>query len=244
MYQRRTYRRHMGGSRFSSLSFSIGESDLWIGYQGDCDRTCLQKEAVSHLRRLRGEILGYPDQRFFTSFVPFKAQGDLTPLLASMFESGKKAGTGPMASVAGAIAEALGRHLKEQFNLCELVVENGGDLYIDVQNPLPIQLFAPTSALSGKFSIIIDPSYGPMGVCTSSGTLGHSASLGKADAVMVACTNASLADAYATAYCNQIQGKEDVKRVCEAISALEEVVSAVVVCEDMVAVGGCLEVGT
>ncbi len=69
-------------------------------------------------------------------------------------------------------------------------------------------------------------------------------SFGKADAVMVACSDAALADAYATAYCNRVSRKEDVREVCEALTKQEEVLSAVVVFEDTLAVGGHLEVGT
>jgi hypothetical protein len=83
-----------------------------------------------------------------------------------------------------------------------------------------------------------------MGVCTSSGKIGHSISFGKADAVMVACKDAALADAYATAYCNRVSGKEDVGKVCEALTKQEAVLSAVVIFEDTLAVGGLLEVGT
>lgn len=244
MYQRRAYRQSMGAARFSSLSLSVGESDVWVGFQGQVDRSALQTETATLLRRLRQELLDYGDPQLFTSLIPLQPKEALSALLKSMFDAGVRSGTGPFSSVAGAIAERLGRHLKEQFGLSEIVVENGGDLYIDVLKPLSVQLFAPTSSLSGKLSIIVDPSYGPMGICTSSGKIGHSMSFGKADAVMVACSDAALADAYATAYCNRVSRKEDVREVCEALTKQEEVLSAVVVFEDTLAVGGHLEVGT
>ncbi len=234
----------MGSARFSSFSLSIGESDVWIGFQGYADKNSLLAETKTLLRRLRRELVDYGDPQLFTSFVPLKPKGEISELLRIMFNAGDRSGTGPFSSVAGAIAERLGRHLKDQFSLSEIVVENGGDLYIDVQKPLAVQLFAPTSPLSGKLSIIVDPSYGPLGVCTSSGKIGHSISFGRADAVMVACKDAALADAYATAYCNRVSGKEDVRKVCEALTRQEEVLSAVVVFEDTLAVGGHLEVGT
>ncbi|MGE4583049.1 MAG: UPF0280 family protein [Sphaerochaeta sp.] len=242
MYQERTYRKTMGSSRFTSVQLCIQESDLWIGYQGQVDPQALRTEAAGLVRKLRLEILGYEDPRFIPSLVPIESKESATPFLHRMCTAGQIAGVGPMASVAGALAQTVGMHLKAHFSLSEIVVENGGDLYIDVLKPLPVELFAPTSRFSGNLSILVDPKYGPMGMCTSSGVLGHSLSFGKADAVMVACTDAALSDAYATAFCNRVQEAKDVQRVCEELAAKAEVLSAVVVMGSTLAVGGCLEV--
>ena len=244
MYQERTYRNSMGSNRFSTLSLAIAESDVWIGYQGDVDAVALRKEATSCIRHLRLQILGYEDPAFLSSLVPLAPKGKVPGFLKQMFEATEKANVGPMASVAGAVAQALGSHLKNKFSLSEIVIENGGDLYIDVLKPIFVKLFAPTSRFSGKISMIVVPQYCPLGICTSSATLGHSMSFGKADAVMVACSDAALSDAYATAYCNKVQKKEDVKSVCEALNANADVISALVVLDDMLAVGGRLEVST
>ncbi len=244
MYEKRTYRQHMGEGRFASLSISVQESDLWIGYQGTVDQRKLESEAMRILRQLRLELLTYDDPRLLSSLVPLMPVSVLSPFLASMFEAAKRAGVGPMASVAGAIAQVVGQKLKQQFSLQEIVVENGGDLYIDVLQPLSVKLIAPTSTFSGKVSILVDPALGPMGVCTSSARFGHSLSFGKADAVLVATQDAALADAYATAYCNQVQKQEDVQRICELLSAKPEVFSALVALDATLAVGGRLEVCT
>ncbi len=244
MYEKRTYRQAMGDKRFSSFNLTIGESDLWIGYQGDADSQTLRKEGASILRKLRMEILGYEDPQFLSSFIPIQPRREVSSFLTTMFQAAKRANTGPMASVAGAVAAKVGSELKSRFGLSEIVVENGGDLYIDVLKPLKVQLYAPTSKFSGKLSILVDSTYGPIGVCTSSAKLGHSVSLGKADAVMVACSDAALADAFATAYCNKVRRAEDVQKVCKELTGEEGVLSAVVVLDDMLAVGGTLEVST
>jgi len=245
MYESRTYRQKMGASRFSSVSLSVGESDLWIGYQpSSIDSHSFTLEAARYLRKLRNEILNYPDKTFLTSYTPIVPKGGTTPFLDSMFKASLASGTGPMASVAGAVAQAIGIYLKETFGLTEIVVENGGDLYIDVLKELSVKLIAPKNALSGKLSLVVDPLHSPLGVCTSSGKIGHSHSFGKADAVMVACFDAALADAYATAFCNRVKIPRDVQEICNEMNQLPDILSAVVLLDDKLALCGRLEVRT
>lgn len=244
MYERRDYREAMGSGRFFSVSLSVEESDVWIGIHPQVEADALIRRSASILRRLRLEIQNYPDKRFLTSFTPIEHNAQASPFLQGMLSSAARTNTGPMASVAGAIAQALGRELKQHFHLEEIIVENGGDLYIDVTKPLKVKLFAPTSPLSGKVGVVVDPKLGPVGICTSSAKVGHSFSFGRADAVMVATREADLADALATAYCNQVQTEADVKRLCEELAGREEVLSALVLLNETLAIGGRLEVCT
>ncbi len=244
MYQDRTYRKAMALSRFSSITFAVGESDLWIGYAPySTDAKALALEGSRLLRKLRNEILSYPDPTFLLSFVPLKERTEVvSPFLAGMLRSAKLSGTGPMASVAGAIAQEVGSRLKKTFALEELVVENGGDLYIDVLKPLPVTLFAGDNSLSGKVSIVVEPKHCPLGVCTSSAKVGHSHSFGAADAVMVVCRDTALADAYATVFCNKVREESDVKKVSEEMNGKEEILSALVLLDTKLALCGQLEV--
>ncbi|NLK04741.1 MAG: UPF0280 family protein [Spirochaetales bacterium] len=244
MYEKRTYRQNMGAGRFTSISLSVQESDLWIGWTGSVDQAQLIKAATALVRRLRLELIGHPDSRFLTSLVPLAGHDYPSELANAMQSASLRAGTGPIAAVAGAIAQAVGKELKQKFSLDEIVVENGGDLYVDVLKPLPIRLFAPTSSFSGKLSVVVSPSDCPLGVCTSSARIGHSLSFGRADAVLVAATDAALADAWATAGCNQVQTKSDAQRVCTKLSSQEGILSVLVVIEDTLAIGGRLEVCT
>jgi ApbE superfamily uncharacterized protein (UPF0280 family) len=245
MYESRTYRQKMGSSRFSSISLAIGESDLWIGYQpSSVDSRSLAMHAARHLRKLRNEIFNYSDKSFLTRYTPLEQTGETSPFLQSMINASQVSGTGPMASVAGAVAQDIGTYLKETFSLTEIVVENGGDLYIDILQELPVKLFAPGNKLSGKLSLVVDSLHSPLGVCTSSGKIGHSFSFGKADAVMVACTDAALADAYATAFCNRVKTPHDVQEICNEMNQHADIISAVVLLDDKLALCGQLEVRT
>ncbi len=262
MFQARTYRKAMGFSRFASLTFAVGESDLWVGYApASVDGKMLVSEGSRLLRRLRNEILTYPDPAFLHSFVPLQPRkgagmgrdkdtrdgkqsgsGSDSPFIAGMLNAARLSGTGPMASVAGSIAQEVGSFLKEKFSLEEIVVENGGDLYIDVLKPLAVTLFAGDNPLSGKVSLIVEPKHCPLGVCTSSAKVGHSHSFGRADAVMVACSDAALSDAYATAFCNRVRNEADVQKVTEEMNGIGQILSALVLLDTKLALCGQLEV--
>ncbi len=239
MYQRRSYRANMGEGRFTSLSIAVGESDLYIGYRGAVESAAFEQCALRKLRRLRQEILDYPDPRLLTSLVPLFQQEERSPLLSSMLASAEQANVGPMAAVAGAIAQEMGRHLRTAFPLTELVIENGGDLYLFLKEPLPVRLLAPPSPFDGKLALLAREE---IGIATSSATMGHSLSFGRADAVMVASSDAALADALATSYCNRVQTSDDAHRLCAALIAEQGVIAAVIAIGDTLAIGGSLEV--
>lgn len=239
MYQMRSYRTGMGEGRFTSFSVAVGESDLYIGYRGAVEASKIEQCAVRKLRRLRQEILDYPDPRLLTSLVPLFQQEERSPLLASMLASAEQANVGPMAAVAGAIAQEVGRHLRATFPLTELVIENGGDLYLFLTEPLPVKLLSSPSPFDGKLALVAN---GEIGIATSSATMGHSLSFGRADAVMVASPDAALADALATSYCNRVHTSDDAHRLCEALIREQKVVAAVITIGDTLAIGGSLEV--
>jgi hypothetical protein len=118
-----------------------------------------------------------------------------------------------MAAVAGAVAEFVGRELLE-FSP-EIIVENGGDIFLKINRKRIVGIYAGDSPLTGKLGLEINPQDTPLGVCTSSGTVGHSLSFGKADAVVVMAGSATLADAAATAICNKVKKPDDINGAIE-----------------------------
>ena len=116
---------------------------------------------------------------------------------------------GPMAAVAGALAERVGRDLLARTD--EIIVENGGDIFIKTLHPLTVAVFAGRSPLSLKIGLDIEPANRPMAVCTSSGSVGHSLSKGLADAVCVLSRSCALADAAATAIGNRVRNQKDIQ---------------------------------
>ncbi len=244
MYQDRFYRETMGRGRFRSISISEGESDLWIGWNGGGDsivmnslmngapggspggapgdsslESVVRRLAAEELSRVRSDIIAYGTSHpeFFTSFEPLPLDPEAPPAALSMLMAGHGSGVGPMAAVAGAIAEELGQALQEQFRFDELVIENGGDYWISVQEPLPVQVYAGLSSLSGKVSVIVPPELSPCGLACSSGTVGPSVSFGKADAALVIAKKAAAADAWATALGNRLHSQKDLGPAVEEL---------------------------
>ncbi len=206
--------------RFRQLELQIEESDVLLLYASEAsiNQAILRKAAIKALKDERTLLRAYAAAKpsFLKSLEPLALDNAAPPTPAAMIRAGYEAGVGPMAAVAGAIAEALGRQLLEKFNLLELVVENGGDLWLYIQAPLVVAVYAGLSSLSGKLGVEISPEFGPCGLACSSGTVGPSLSFGKADAaiVLAACPDggqeaAAVADAWATALGNRIKTKKD-----------------------------------
>jgi ApbE superfamily uncharacterized protein (UPF0280 family) len=106
-------------------------------------------------------------------------------------------------------------------------VENGGDIFLKISRKRTVGIYAGDSPLTGKIGLEISPQDTPLGVCTSSGTVGHSLSFGKADAVVILAESAALADAAATAIGNRVNLPEDVNSAidfCKNIRGLKGIV--------------------
>ncbi len=145
-----------------------------------------------------------------------------------------------MAAVAGAIAEYVGQRLVEK-SKGEVIVENGGDTFVNLSSGCVVGIHAGNSILSGRVGIRLDDLDFPLGVCTSSGTLGHSRSYGQADAVTVVSPRCALADAAATAAGNMVRAKRDIQKALDFLQQIDGVKGAVVVKGDCVGAFGHIE---
>ena len=240
MFEPRRYRENMGRDRFESFGVAFKETDLWIGVDRESFRSEMADFVLTRISELRSEIEAYceVDELFLKELSPYDGADSASPVVSRMFEYGRRADVGPMASVAGVFAQEIGQIIDAEFGVGEIVVENGGDLFLKVRAPVVISAFAGLSPLSEKVGLKIDPEYSPLGICTSSGTVGHSFSLGKADAVVVVCQEAGLADAYATSFCNKIRGEEDVEPVLDEIAEESPILGALIVVEERLGVRG------
>ena len=238
-YVSRHYRERMG-SRFRSFRVASGESDLWIGVDPVSWRPEMELLAAAELGSLRAELESYIARRpeFRRGLEPIAADPEAPGVAAAMLAAGAAAGVGPMAAVAGAVAESVGRAIEAEFGAREVVVENGGDIWLRFEEEIAVSVFAGESPLSERIGVSVPPSYSPLGICTSSGTVGPSLSFGKADASMVACRDAALADAWATALGNMVRAPEDIEAALSRAGEAPGLLAALVVIGDKMGLRG------
>ena len=253
MYEPRSYRGVMGNDALLSFSLAIDETDIWVAVDSESmlriGRGELTRAAGHIVRRLRGDLYRAAGERspsslFFESLQPLPGHPGDPPVVGEMIRAAEIAGTGPMAAVAGAFAEAVGRELVRLYGLCDVIVENGGDIWVSGSHDVRFPVYAGTSPLSGKIGLRVSSDQLPVGVCTSSGSVGHSLSFGRADALTVICSSAALADALATAACNRIRGEADVEKVVKELNGRNDVIGALGILGEHAAVCGNCEVIT
>jgi len=219
MYRPRTYRYDVKSTDLVSFEVIEKETDLFISAEKD-----LTQKAHSAVLNYRRDLEGYMkrEPRFYSSLEPLEAKDNAPKIVRSMIESSYKAGVGPMAAVAGAMAESVGRDLVQYST--EIIVENGGDIFIRSARPRTFGVYAgERSPFTGKLAIEVGSSLEGIGVCTSSGTISHSLSFGKADAVLIIAKSAPLADAVATAAGNAVKSPDDIEHGIEVARSVEGV---------------------
>jgi ApbE superfamily uncharacterized protein (UPF0280 family) len=232
-YKPRFYRFWSKDTDLVSFNVVVKETDLYIRA-----RRNLRKKALDVVLKQRALLEGYIARHhdFVTNLVPFPVGTDAPLIVREMAEASAKVGVGPMAAVAGAIAEVVGRELLTFSS--EVIVENGGDIFLQSKKPRHIGVYAGTSPLSGKLALEIQPETTPLGVCTSSGTVGHSLSFGKADAAIVLSPSTALADAAATAVGNLVKTAEDMSRAIEFVREVDGILGIAIIIGDKMAVWG------
>lgn len=242
-YKNRTYREHFREGRWSSFIVKCKESDLWIGVDKASYRPEIPGYCIALLQELREVMETYlrKDPCYTLSLVPYDPKPDAPEIFRQMSEASHRTNIGPMSAVAGAVAHYIAHALKKRFGVKEAIIENGGDIYADIIEDMDVSVFAGPSPLSEKVGLHITAAQAPLGICTSSGTVGPSLSFGKADAVMIICQNVLLADSYATAFANFIRKPEDIDPVLEKIGKIEEIIAAMVIKDDKMGVIGKFE---
>ncbi|MBN1870968.1 MAG: UPF0280 family protein [Candidatus Omnitrophica bacterium] len=236
MQTKRFYRDWTGQSGLINFEVVIFETDLSIF----CDRM-LKDEAQTIVYSLRKDISDYIDKNpsFKDSLKPLPDDADAPYIVKDMIEASRVAGVGPMAGVAGAIAEHAGIKLLNYSS--EIIIENGGDIFLKSKNKKVLGVYAGSSPLSGKVRIRVDPKDAPMGICTSSGTVGHSMSFGIADAVTIISGSAILADCVATEACNLVKDKNDLQKSIKYAKSIDGINGILIIADDRLATWGEIE---
>jgi len=177
---------------------------------------------LSFITKCREELKSYirMNPEFQTSLEPLKV-GEAPLIVRMMVESASIAGVGPMAAVAGTLSQLTLNFLLNH-KAQHAIVDNGGDIALKINKEVVMGLYAGSSSLSGRIGFRIKPRKKALGICTSSGTVGHSISFGQADSVTVFTSSASVADALATSIANHATGHGEVELVENCLAKSEE----------------------
>lgn len=191
----------MTGNLFKE-AFTLKETQCTI----ISDKQQAIQTAKESIKRNRQELENFvaSNPKFLHTLMPLPAPEK--PLVAKiMAQAAEKAGVGPMAAVAGAIADlAVDDMTKEGCQVA--VVENGGEISAISNRPIDVAVAAGDDPLSKQFGFRLTEY--PIGIATSSGRFSHAFSFGDAEAATIFCKNAALADAAATAVCNVVKGDD------------------------------------
>lgn len=194
----------------------VAQTDLLIVADKDFSKEAL--EAVHSVRSLISSyILLHPD--FAESLEPLEVEKEASEVIKSMAKAAKLCEVGPMAAVAGAVAQFTAEKLKTLSH--EVLVENGGDIYMISNKKRTVGLLADPGS-GTKVGLALKPEDFPLSICSSSGRIGHSLSLGCGDLVTVRAKDAHFADAAATALANKLHSPSDVPLVIEKARRLSE----------------------
>jgi len=237
MREPRFYRHWIKDDDLVSFELTVKQTDLYLRA-----RRNLKDKALDSLRKHRGSLESYIARHpiFLTTLQPYQAEAGDPGIVREMAKVSQLTGVGPMAAVAGAIAEAVGRDLLAFTR--EIVVENGGDIFLKVSKRRLVGIYAGQSSLSKRIALEIMPQETPLGICTSSGTIGHSLSLGSADAVIVLSQSTALADAAATALCNMVKSSDDIPQTIEEAQSIAGLRGLVVIMGDKMGVWGKVKI--
>lgn len=215
----------------------VKESDLYI-----LARKNLTRKAIKLVSKYRLILEKYIERNpsFARSLEPIPVEENAPLIVKEMAKAGKKVGVGPMAAVAGAIAEFVGRDLLDYSP--ELIIENGGDIFMKSLKVRNIGIYAGNSSFTKKVTLKILPQETPLGICTSSGTVGHSLSLGNSDAVIVISPSTALADASATAIGNLIKNESDISRGIEFAQKVKGIKGILIIKDSKMGIWGNVKI--
>jgi len=235
--EKRAYRSFIARNGLTGFQVRHQETDLHI----QADRN-LENEVSTWVIEARLSIESYARSHpgFLESYNPLPDDPFAPAVVRDMLANSETADVGPMAAVAGAIAQHIGKKCVE-FTSGEVIVENGGDIFLQVLEPIISAIWAGISPLSGRVGIAVAPSRMPLGICTSSGTVGHSKSFGKADAVTIVSESVSLADATATSIGNMVKTEKDIDPGLNALQKIPGILGGVIIKGTKLGIWGQIE---
>jgi ApbE superfamily uncharacterized protein (UPF0280 family) len=233
----REYRNLVSARDLVTFRVTVQETDLFVMAEKRLSRET-RDAVVRHRHSIEAYIASH--SQFRESLIPLQDDPLAPKIVREMLQASQECGVGPMAGVAGAMSHFVGEDLLNHSR--DVIVENGGDIYMRSSKKRRVAIYAGQSALSLKIGVVIPSKKTPVGVCTSSGTVGHSRSFGKTDAVCIVSKSSTLADAAATAVGNSVMSKNDIETGLTRARQIDGVMGVVVVVADALGVWGDIEI--
>ena len=235
-YIKRFYRRWQNPPGLHFFSVHYRETDLAIYATQDLSHRAY--ELVKKYRKhIEDTIKKNPEYK--TSLSPVNVSSSYS-IINEMIEKATPTGVGPMAGVAGAMAEYVGKELLSSTN--EIIIENGGDIFIKTLKDRIVLVFAgEESPFKDRVRIKLRKRKDSYGVCTSSRSIGHSLSFGNTDAVVVIAPSTITADCLATVLGNMVKKKDDIKEAIKFVESFKEIQGGLIIIDDLMAAFGEIE---
>lgn len=192
---------------------------------------------VRERKRLEAYILRHPE--FKNSLSPVLLLPEAPVIVQRMARASEATGLGPMASVAGTLAQ-IAVEAARKAGCNEAIVENGGDMYIMSPSPVTIGIYAGDNSIGAQLAFHLPPEDLPLAICSSSSVMGHSLSFGDCELATVIAKDAALADSVATLTCNSISHETDVEQVLDNVGKIEGIRGILVVKNSKIGLWGNL----
>jgi len=207
-----------------TIATIIAEKDAYI------------EAAKKEIRKRRNEIEQFiqKDKSFEVSLKPYNYSEKDPEIIKKMCESSEKLNVGPMATVAGVIAEYAVKAMISK-GAKHAIVDNGGDIAIFTNRTINVGIYTGDKK-TNRFAFKVLPKNEILGICTSSGKIGHSLSFGNTDAVTAISHDVAVADAAATALGNLVYARQDIKNAFKILDTIKEVTGAVIVIDDKIGI--------
>ncbi len=242
-YRRRFYREWTQEGELDTFGIILYETDLQVYFSSSVEKETLAKRTYGLVSKYRKQIehtiKTFPE--FSTSLYPLRIKSSYK-ITEEMISESRRAGVGPMAGVAGALAEYVGSELIGLAQ--ELIIENGGDIFFKSKKSRNVLVYAgEDSPFRDKIRIKLHGGDTPCGICTSSGKIGHSLSFGNTDATIVIAESAITADVFATAVGNMVKSESDLEKAFGLLEKQAGISGALILIGEKIAVWGDVELG-
>ncbi|MGC8501734.1 UPF0280 family protein [Desulfurella sp.] len=233
----RLYRQAVENDLYA-FEITIKESNLFI-------KTCrdLKTIAFDTLYKIRKDLENYilKSRVFLVSLSPIKQDKNAPDIVKKMIKASSDVDVGPMACVAGAVSQEVGKVLLQYCNEC--IVENGGDIFLKLNRDASLGLYVGKDNPLNDLNIILKKSNKPYGICTSSAKVGPSLSFGASDVSLIISHDAYFSDCLASACGNIIKNDKDLQKAVDLARKYKETVGCCFVCNEKVAFWGDIEIG-